>query len=243
MITPEVIAEQIMGYAVWATELIPTLTPPSKPHTVAILPQGPHFYTWLLQAAGYLLLDGKKKKMLVISEQYDEPKDIFVDGNAYGPVFGQSRKHSLTTIAVLAHQIGAKIARPEQVSIAEQISFQLPFLKVITDTQELLHISIGKELSQIPKKKLINRIKNHIHDYNIVLLTNIELAPSSITKKIDEQKQLSALIQKKTDNRIVEIFQEILKSQKKKPEIVAYVNPGDLGAKSSLRTRYVCAVG
>gem|GEM_PF-4114935 len=45
MISPEILAEQVMGYVVGASELIPTLKPVSKPHSIAILPQGPHFYT------------------------------------------------------------------------------------------------------------------------------------------------------------------------------------------------------
>lgn len=45
MISPEVIAEQVMGYVVGAEELIPTLKPSSQVYNIAILPQGPHFYT------------------------------------------------------------------------------------------------------------------------------------------------------------------------------------------------------
>jgi hypothetical protein len=45
MIAPEILAEQVMGYVIGAVELIPTLKPPLKPYDIAILPQGPHFYT------------------------------------------------------------------------------------------------------------------------------------------------------------------------------------------------------
>jgi hypothetical protein len=73
---------------VGASELIPTLKPSQKnPYSVAILPQGPHFYTGLLQAAGYLLLDNKKKKFLIVSQQSDDSKHILVDTNEYGPTF------------------------------------------------------------------------------------------------------------------------------------------------------------
>ena len=79
-LAPEVVAEQIMGYVVGASELIPTLKPsPQKPYSVAILPQGPHFYTGLLQAAGYLLLDNKKKKLLIISQQSDDTNHSIID--------------------------------------------------------------------------------------------------------------------------------------------------------------------
>ena len=83
-VSPEIIAEQVMGYVVGASELIPTLKPSKNTsYSVAILPQGPHFYTGLLQAAGYLLLDDKKKKIIVISEQSEDHKNIMIDGNSY----------------------------------------------------------------------------------------------------------------------------------------------------------------
>ena len=63
--------------------MIPTLKPTPQPHSVAILPQGPHFYTGLLQAAGYLLLDGKKKKLIMISQQSDDEKNIVIDTTIY----------------------------------------------------------------------------------------------------------------------------------------------------------------
>jgi hypothetical protein len=106
ILSPEVIAEQVMGYVVGASEMIPTLKPsPEKPYSVAILPQGPHFYTGLLQAAGYLLLDDQKKRLLIISQQSDDPKGILVDSNSYGPVFGQTWKNGFTTINTIARNI------------------------------------------------------------------------------------------------------------------------------------------
>ena len=244
-VSPEIIAEQVMGYVVWASELIPTLKPSlEKAYSVAILPQGPHFYTGLLQAAGYLLLDSQKKKLVVISQQSDDQKNILVDSNSYGPVFGQTWKNSITTISNLARQLNAKLAHPEQKALFEQIRFQLPFFRVITDTEELLHISIGDKTPPNSLNKLLTWIKNHIQEYNIVILTNIELSTSTTSEKIDEQQQIARYIQTSfPDMPLLTVFQEILNIQKKKPEIVAYVNPGDFSKPSSLTTRYICAVG
>ncbi len=245
MLSPEILAEQVMGYVVWASELIPTLKPsPDTPYSVAILPQWPHFYTWLLQAAGYLLLDNQKKKLLIISQQSDDSKNILVDSNSYGPVFGQTWKNSITAISNLVRHIGAKLARPEQKSLLEQMRFQLPFLRIITESNELLHISVWEKTSQTSLDKLLIWIKNNIQDYNIILLTNIELSSSTKSKKSDEQKQIAKIIQTTSLTMpLLTIFHKTLDSQKKKPEIVAYVNPGDFGKTASLTTRYICAVG
>lgn len=229
-----------MGYVVGADELIPTLTPSSKTYDIAILPQGPHFYTWLLQAAGYLLLDSKKKKMIIISSQNDESKEILVDNNRYGPVLGQYRKHSLSKISAFASQIGAKISVSEQESLSKHLRLQLPFLRVITETEELLHISIGSNISQAKQKKLISRIQNHMNAYSIVLLTNITLTQTG--KKANEQKQIADSIEKSKDP-LVDIFHQTVDLTKKKREIIAYVNPGDFGVKEASEMRYVCVVG
>jgi len=243
MISPEILAEQVMGYVVGASELIPTLKPVSKPHSIAILPQGPHFYTWLLQAAGYLLLDSQKKKLLMISQQVDDPNHILIDINNHGTILGQNREKSSTDMDAIARQFGAKVSTTKQESVSHQLRFQLPFLRVITQTEEFLHISVGKNISETQIKKLISQTKKHAHDHNVVLLTNIELTTKP-AKKTDEQKQITkSMEQTFPKNPVVNIFQKLLASQKKKAQIIAYVNPGDFGEKSSLMTRYVCAVG
>lgn len=245
MLAPEVLAEQVMGYVVWASELIPTLNSASKnTYSVVVLPQGPHFYTGLLQAAGYLLLDSQKKKLIIISQQSDEPENILIDTSVYGTVFGKNRKTPMAKLKTLATQFKAKLANPEQKSLFEQMYFQLPFLRVITETDELLHISIGAKIPEAQMKKIYTWIKNNIQDYNIVLLTNIELSKSMISKQSDETKQLVKFIETPSWSRLLlGIFQYICKLQKKKAEIIAYVKPADFSKNMSLTTRYICAVG
>lgn len=242
---PEILAEQIMGYVVWASELIPTLQPSQDtPFSIAILPQGPHFYTWLLQAAGYLLLDNQKKKLIIISQQSDNPKDIVLDANSYGPIFGQKWENTTTEKKTLASKLGAKLSLQEHISLAEQMSFQLPFLRTITETNKIIHISIGDKIPDTKTHKLIDWINKNFTEYNVVILANIELSSPTKSKKTDEQWQIAKIIQTTSlSTPLLTIFQKILKVQKKKPEIVAYVNPSDFGKAKSLTTRYVCAVG
>lgn len=122
--------------------------------------------------------------------------------------------------------------------------FQLPFLRVITESKELLHMSIGDKIPQNKLNKPVNWIKKHIQDYNIVLLTNIELDKPALSPKTDEQNKLAKIIQTVSQKTpLLTIFQKILGSQKKTPEIIAYVNPADFGKPTTLTTRYICAVG
>lgn len=244
MLSPEILAEQVMWYVIGATEMIPTLEPTIQPYNAILLPQWPHFYTWLLQAAGYLLLDGLKKKLLVISEQYDDLKHILIDGNNYGPVFGKMRKQSVKQLGTLTKELQAKVALPNQMNLFENISYQLPFISVISDIQDIVHVGIGPQISQTAKKIFLKWVKKHIQEYAIVALTNIEL-PEGKKGKIKDEQQLVAEIISDTTNKssnVIEFFKEIGKYTNQETEIIAYINPKDLGKKWSLTTRYVCAV-
>lgn len=236
-----------MGYAIWASELIPTLQPAAKnTYNIAILPQGPHFYTWLLQAAGYLLLNGQKKKLLIISQQSDDPKTVLVDTTIYGPMFWQTRATPMPILSKIKTQIGAKLSTKDHKNIGESLQFQMPFFRTITDTQELIHIGIGEKTPQIQIKKLLSWIHKNVDQYNVVCIANIELPPIKKPTKIttQEYKFIRTHIQKSSSTTsLVTIFQQIVATQKKKIEIIAYVNPGDFGKTKSLSTRYICAVG
>ncbi len=244
-IAPEILAEQVMGYVVWASELIPTLKPASKKtYSLAILPQGPHFYTGLLQAAGYLLLDSKKKKLIIVSQQSDNSKDILIDTTRYGPIFGQTWENSPTKIKSFARDIDAKLVQPGQKSLIEYINFQLPFVRTITESKALFHISLGEKISQRAIHRVATWMIANIQEYNIVLLSNIKLSKPAKSSKTDEQNKLAKIIKTYSPKTpLLTLFQEILSAQKKKSEIIAYVNPGDFGKNWPLTTRYVCAVG
>ena len=91
--------------------------------------------------------------------------------------------------------ISALYATKDHKEFIETLSSQIPFLRVITDTKEIIHIGVGDKISKNQNKKLYTWIKNKIQDYNIVLLTNIEISPTPKSKKNNEQKQIEQLLQ------------------------------------------------
>jgi len=131
----------------------------------------------------------------------------------------------MTKLSKFADNIGGKISEKQSKIVGECIISQLPFLRVITDTKEILHISIGEKISLTQIKKICIWIKNNIQKYTIVLLTNFELTSAHL-KKSDEHKQIVKIIETASlATPLLMLFQNICKFQKKKPEIVAYVNP------------------
>ncbi len=243
LISPEAIAEQVMGYVVWAVDMIPTLSSSPTKNNVALLPQWPQYYTGLLQAAGYLLLDHQKDKLLIISQQSQDQKNILVDTRIYNSTFGYTRKQSKTAFSTIARQLKAKCFWDLQEDTIQNINSQLPFVRIITQTKTIVHLAIGQDISKLQQQHIITRIKKHISDYNIVMLTNIAFPSSPQYKRDDEQKILDKLIIQKTGKTtpLLHIFKHITDTTKAK--VIAYVDPGKQAQKSNITLRYVCAVG
>ena len=87
----EILLEQIVSYTIGASEMIPNIANRAgQDYQLAILPHGPHFYTGILQSAGYLLLP-ERKKLLLIIEQDQNSKEIYQLTGTLGPILGKER--------------------------------------------------------------------------------------------------------------------------------------------------------
>lgn len=127
-------------------------------------------------------------------------------------------------------QFKAKLSTQKQQDMSKNISPQLPFMRVITQVEEYIHLGIGPQVTEAKYKNLLNRIKKNTTDYNVVLITNIEISsPSTTTKKYDEQKVIANMIinPKILTSSLVQIFKSIQKITKQETELIAYVNPRD----------------
>lgn len=232
-----------MGYVVAAKEVIPTLKP-TQTYSAILLPQWPHLYTWLLQAAGYLVLESKKKKLIIISEQNYDLKNILIDTNTYWPIFGKKRKQSQKNRDHIQQHLKAKLSKKNHKDIIKSSNAQLPFIRMILEVEEYIHIAMGAQLSEDKKKALLMWIKKNISDYNIVLLTNIELLETKKKSIVKEEKEMAEIITnpKKVSSSLVEIFKGIHKITQQETKIIAYINPKDFWSNWSPTERYVCAV-
>lgn len=229
MLSPEVQAEQIMGYVVGAAELIPTLkSHAGKAYSLVLLPQGPHFYTGLLEAAGYLLLDNKKKKIMILTQQSEDPGNILVNGIAHGPIFGKAWKKDQNVINNCIDKIGAHVVENKKSELFQKIDMHLSFIQVINEPQSFISLDIGGEISKAKAGKLTKWIIKQMHEYNVVVVANIDLFKEGKKKNTDEHKEITKVIQKPASTQpLLALFQSILTLQKKDLEIVAYVNPKD----------------
>ena len=105
----------------------------------------------------------------------------------------------------------------------------MQFIKVIMQVEENIHIGIGSQISDNKKKALMIWIKKNISEYNIVLLTNIELLKTKKNSINKEEKEISDSITKQTNSSsfLIKIFKSIHKITQQESKIIAYVNPRD----------------
>lgn len=235
-LSPEVLVEQVMGYAIWACELIPTLPANIDSYHIALLPQWPHFYTGLLQAAGYLLLENTKKEILIISQQSEYPHEIIVATNTYGPISGKKRKTTPKTVATITKALGAKWNL-----LSEDITFHVSCIQLITKIKKIIHIGMGTHVSPKQITTLATRIHQHKNIYNTVILTNIPLSSSNDSASTNEHKEITkSLTTSFSFAPCWSLFQELAQKDMTIPQIMAYVKPQKSGNKDSLAIRYGC---
>ncbi|MEI8253922.1 MAG: hypothetical protein WCG25_09580 [bacterium] len=101
----------------------------------------------------------------------------------------------MKVLSKIKTSIGALYSSKEDKQLIEVLHAQTPFLRVITDIKQIIHVGVGNKISPNQNKKLYTWIQKNIQEYNIVLLTNIEISLSSKSPKHDEQKQIEKLIQ------------------------------------------------
>jgi hypothetical protein len=208
----EILLEQIISYTIGASEMIPDIGKKAdKEYQLALLPYGPHFYTGILQSAGYLLLPSKKKTLFVISQEEMPTKIVGVNGNI-GPVLGQKRK-IINDKSIWKQEI------PLPETAGESIAQHMAFLTTIqTIPSKIQCIGIGEDLSPTQQQRLIIHLTRCLPTTNIIFLQNFTTHPGS--KDISQKTFVAA----NTAQNTVKSFYTMSKKLKKTPEIIAYAH-------------------
>lgn len=178
-------------------------------YQLAILPYGPHFYTGILQSAGYLLLP-QRKKLLLIIEQDQNNKEIYQLTGKFGPILGQERTF---------HEEKKQRKTDFQPSIQDlwNIFQHLAYIQTISYTSEISCLAVGSQLSPTKQKKLNDYLGLVWSDTNIVFLTNITVPTQDINFP------MSKLVKENTGS-AVKTFYAISKKLKRSSEIIAYAH-------------------
>ncbi len=185
-------------------------------YQLAILPHGPHFYTGILQSAGYLLLP-QREKLLLIIEQGQNNKEIYQLIGKFGPILGQER-----TFHEEKRQRKTEFQPPIQ--DLWTILHHLAYMQTISHTTQISCLAIGATLSLAKQKKLTDYITSRASDTNIVFLTNVTV-PSQTTNF-----PISKLLKANTGS-AVKTFHAMSQKLKRSSEIIAYAHGDKKGNK------------
>lgn len=206
----EILLEQIVSYTIGASEMIPNIASKAgEDYQLAILPYGPHFYTGILQSAGYLLLP-QRKRLLLIIEQDQNSKEIYQLTGKFGPILGQERTF---------HEEKKQRKTEFQPSIQDLwiILSHLAYMHTLIKMTHITCLAVGNTLSPTKQKKLNEYLSLAWSDTNIVFLSNITVPAE------DTNFPMSKLI-KDNASSAVKTFHAISKKLKRSSEIIAYAH-------------------
>ena len=221
---PEILVEQIMGYVVGANDMIPDIAKKiDRAYHLALLPYGPHFYTGILQSAGYLLLNEQKSTLFLMPQQAKKD-EIYQLTWTIWPILGRSR----------TFQTDKKTRNTEfepGINDLWILLQHLAFSHTITQTDQISCLAVGDKLSPIKLKKLTTYLTKRLPTTNIVFLSNF-------TTDTKQQKPDLLMLADQTGLGVLQWFQSVTSILDKEPEIIAYTSTGS--PKEKKTTGYAC---
>lgn len=232
MIITEEKRNQIVSYIVHAGEILQKENHfPKHSYKYAYLPIWPELYTGTLKAAGYLFLDKMLNNVIFLVEQTEYPKEII-------NYMDEPELLILWRIIKNNSKKGKK-----HYPISRELFDQLLYIRLLTKVTSVTILGIGTEIS---KKQIIEKI-NQIgySDYWIIVLGKASENNKSELSKMEDLKIIEHMMDKKTykgNYWLANIYTDIVKHHKGKPELVAYVHSSDLWIKTIQQMWYICMV-
>lgn len=224
-----------MSYIVHAWEILQKEHRlPEKPYKYLYIPKWPELYTSALKSAWYLFFDKNLKKITIITEQNEYPKDIISYVN-------QKKSDFLIWWNKIKNIVPKYIEKTSIIS--NELFDQILYLRLLTKIKTVSIIGIWKSAI---KTKISWIIKNISKEEWIIVLWNLsqEKNKDNLIKE-DEimiQNILSWTTYKKKDKWIWNIYKDIVNKNKKKSELLMYVNGYDIWIKKTAQIWYVCIV-
>lgn len=233
MIITEEKRNQIVSYIVHAGEILQKENHfPKHSYKYAYLPIWSELYTGTLKAAGYLFLDKTLNNIIFLIEQTEYPKEIisYIDE---------------TKLLILWRSIKNKsIPSKNNQPVSREIFEQLLYIRLLTKVTSVTILGIG---TKITKKQITEEINNiGYSDYWIIVLGKASENNKSELSKMEDIKMIENMMDKKTYKEnaswLGNIYTDIIKKHKGKPELVAYVHSSDLWIKTIKQIWYICMV-
>ncbi|HKL43884.1 MAG TPA: hypothetical protein VJ892_01250 [Candidatus Absconditabacterales bacterium] len=189
-------------------------------YSVGLIPDGHHIYTGTLKAAGYRLLKPNDTLVLVGESAIDNK--LFV--------YSKNIKNFMGKDWNIDQEIEVKLKSYDFVEFTnkkfDRIDSELPFLNIISQYKNLVFIEIGEN---IEKNKLLNTLFDIYKKSNIIFISDFHKDKSMEECKSLDKKILNLnFVKKNKDLYLVNVFLSLANRLGKTPELLAYLNSGDI---------------
>ncbi len=225
----DIIIQAIASYLLWAMDFIWEY---KNTFSVWLIPDGHHIYTWTLKAAGYRLL--KPAKTLVLIWDWAVNDEICVLDNSVD--FFMWKKWTINK-NILWKMIKLDITDFVQHRF-DWIDAELPFLRVISDYNNVIFMEIWDEVSKLKVTELLLDISG---DANLMFMSDFHRdKPMKLCKELDDQILDLNFVKKDKELSLIEIFLRLAKKVWKKPDLLAYLNTWDVSMDKKITNWFGC---
>jgi hypothetical protein len=211
----------------------PTTIFPKKNIHMLIYLQAPNCIQGVLKAAGYLFLDKRIEKIIILSQQEKYPKEI-IGYQGTNPNQFLIRWHTIKNNSWIYTQI--------QNNIPQEVFDQLLYCVLTNQIKQVTCLGIGSDISKKTIKDKLNEIT--YPDCWVIMLWSTTKTWSHSKKEDSKvvQHLLNKKIYQEQKSRFWNYYISLIKQRKLAPELVAYVHSSDLWVKNIQQIWYICAV-
>lgn len=240
---PEIQVENVMSYTIQAAEVLKEspVTLNKWSYRFMLLPDGPHYYTGILQTMWYLLIDkffSNKKNLIIFTDSSAKNTIHILDQDI--SYLGKSWKTQGTD--TWDKRLDKKIIK----KLKKRIKEQLTFIRVLNPQHEFSRALIWPNCSVKKLKETIHN--NTFKDHNIIFIWALNSKIGN-TKCMNKDKELISQLllwekisDYKKDFPHIYYFGKTTKDRLDNTEILAYLNSSQLGAEKNNCTGYACII-
>lgn len=206
---------------------------PKHPYNYLYLPAWPELYTGTLKAAWYLFLDRTLENIVFLRQQTEAPDKIisYTDTDKF-LVWWRPIKNEKGNLSV------------DSSPVPDELFDQLFYIRLLTQVASVTMLGIWSNVSAKEIQRCIDEIE-YSKFWIVVLGTSSEKKEVKASKNEDVkmvEHLLSKKIYKDRPNWIGNIYTNLGKKYKWKPELVAYIHASDLWIKTIQQIWYICMV-
>lgn len=225
----DLIVEAVASYLVWSKDFFWNH---ENNFSIWLIPDGHHIYTGTLKAAWYRLL--KPAKTLVLIWEWAVDKKMCVLWKSTDLFMWKVRDVDENVISILKWHDFVKIVDHE----FDWVWSELPFLRIISDYTNIVFLEIWNNL---PKIKLNNLLLKLSENANLMFVSDFHRdEPMELCKKKDSDILKLDFVKNNVDFFVVEMFLRMAKKLWKKPNLLAYLNTGDISVDKDITNWFWC---